>query len=140
MNFMCMFLIDEWRDIQCIYISAGHFQARLVYYLMNVHTQPRCIYLCRVGSTQCSVSLYMYMYISLKCTMHRCAYTCTYIHVRCMHVEGLTDCCTMLLFLLCSTVKVCVTCMARLGEIHHCHTEEKRYKMYMYMYIHIRCT
>ena len=28
----------------------GHFQARLVYYVMNVHVQPRCIYLCRVGS------------------------------------------------------------------------------------------
>ena len=27
----------------------GHLQARLVYYLMNIHTQPRAIYLCRVS-------------------------------------------------------------------------------------------
>jgi broad specificity phosphatase PhoE/predicted kinase len=33
----------------------GHFQARLVYYLMNVHTQPRCIYLCRHGESVCNL-------------------------------------------------------------------------------------
>jgi len=33
----------------------GHLQARLVYYLMNIHTQPRCIYLCRHGESVCNL-------------------------------------------------------------------------------------
>ena len=41
-------LIDERSTF--LYIPhSGHLQARLVYYLMNIHTQPRCIYLCRVS-------------------------------------------------------------------------------------------
>ncbi|XP_003382978.1 PREDICTED: 6-phosphofructo-2-kinase/fructose-2,6-bisphosphatase 1-like [Amphimedon queenslandica] len=33
----------------------GHLQARLVYYLMNIHIRPRSIYLCRHGESICNM-------------------------------------------------------------------------------------
>jgi hypothetical protein len=43
--------INSFCDMRSVRFDmfAGHLQARLVYYLMNIHTQPRCIYLCRVS-------------------------------------------------------------------------------------------
>ncbi|XP_069621413.1 6-phosphofructo-2-kinase/fructose-2,6-bisphosphatase 3 isoform X1 [Ranitomeya imitator] len=32
-----------------------HIQSKIVYYLMNIHVQPRCIYLCRAGESECNV-------------------------------------------------------------------------------------
>ena len=32
-----------------LYYILGHLQAKLVYYLMNIHIRPRSIYLCRVS-------------------------------------------------------------------------------------------
>ncbi|KAM3924362.1 6-phosphofructo-2-kinase/fructose-2,6-bisphosphatase 3 isoform 1-T1 [Leptodactylus fuscus] len=29
-----------------------HIQSKIVYYLMNIHVQPRCIYLCRAGESE----------------------------------------------------------------------------------------
>ena len=51
-----------------VYVYAGHFQARLVYYLMNVHTQPRCIYLCRVSRNIIIMVLTRDIYTYCTCT------------------------------------------------------------------------
>ncbi|XP_044135959.1 6-phosphofructo-2-kinase/fructose-2,6-bisphosphatase 3 isoform X3 [Bufo gargarizans] len=32
-----------------------HIQSKIVYYLMNIHVQPRCIYLCRAGESESNV-------------------------------------------------------------------------------------
>lgn len=32
-----------------------HIQSKIVYYLMNIHVQPRCIYLCRGGESESNV-------------------------------------------------------------------------------------
>ncbi|XP_073508557.1 6-phosphofructo-2-kinase/fructose-2,6-bisphosphatase 3 isoform X2 [Phyllobates terribilis] len=34
---------------------SDHIQSKIVYYLMNIHVQPRCIYLCRAGESECNV-------------------------------------------------------------------------------------
>ena len=112
-------------------MCAGHFQARLVYYLMNVHTQPRCIYLCRVQCITTRVHLhvhvhvYMIVYSHAMYSIHVCAFGAHEFLIE------RTDYCAMLISLLCSMVRACATCMAKLVEIHHFLTEEKRY-MHIY--------
>ncbi|KAM8974077.1 6-phosphofructo-2-kinase/fructose-2,6-bisphosphatase 3 [Pelodytes ibericus] len=40
------FLVNRVRD---------HIQSKIVYYLMNIHVQPHCIYLCRAGESEYNV-------------------------------------------------------------------------------------
>ncbi|XP_069834921.1 6-phosphofructo-2-kinase/fructose-2,6-bisphosphatase 3 isoform X3 [Dendropsophus ebraccatus] len=40
------FLVNKVQD---------HIQSKIVYYLMNIHVQPRCIYLCRAGESESNV-------------------------------------------------------------------------------------
>uniref|UniRef100_A0A4W4ETE2 6-phosphofructo-2-kinase domain-containing protein n=1 Tax=Electrophorus electricus TaxID=8005 RepID=A0A4W4ETE2_ELEEL len=42
----CRFLVNHIQD---------HIQSRIVYYLMNIHVQPRSIYLCRHGESYCNL-------------------------------------------------------------------------------------
>ncbi|XP_053544339.1 6-phosphofructo-2-kinase/fructose-2,6-bisphosphatase 3 isoform X2 [Ictalurus punctatus] len=50
-NFSFIKVIDVGRRflVNCI---QDHIQSRIVYYLMNIHVQPRSIYLCRHGESQ----------------------------------------------------------------------------------------
>jgi len=47
-------LIDVGKQFIINHIR-GFLQSRIVYYLMNLHTQPRVIYLTRVRLTPCAV-------------------------------------------------------------------------------------
>ena len=100
-------------------IFAGHLQSKLVYYLMNIHTQPRCIYLCRV---------------SLPCP---CNYT---VSLSSWTLAGICTMCSSKIQLdrlaysildnknyLFSMEKVFATCLEGLEVMLICQTEEKRY-------------
>ena len=45
-----MKIFDTGRKVM-VHKHEGHIQARIVYYLMNVHITPRTIYLCRHGES-----------------------------------------------------------------------------------------
>ena len=63
-----------------VHCYTGHFQARLVYYLMNVHTQPRCIYLCRVSThTHTHTHTHTPQNVSFYCTCIYCIYMLQFI-------------------------------------------------------------
>lgn len=45
LSWVKIFNVNQRFEANCIY---GHLMAKLVYYLLNIHTLPRSIYLCRV--------------------------------------------------------------------------------------------